>query len=171
MRRQNAARVETRAWEDCGQPGAFRRDDGTPEETPVEQAERWLREDGVQLDKTLPYAAWAVLIAEAVNWAAKVIDGEYYDLKPRVVDYVSQCVGVRGGWYGGAYYMYHYAVGVVSFHDPHGEITASGCWPFPWSGVSRQEHVFECLAGDVGLIGVLAELTTPLELAGSLPIV
>ena len=48
----------------------------------------------------------AILITEAVNWAAKVIDEEFYSLKPACV---KECLelGAEGGWRNGIFYLYH----------------------------------------------------------------
>lgn len=95
----------------------------------------------------------AILIAEAVNLAAKVIDPEFYALKP---DCVRECVemGADGGWRGGIFYLYHPSVGVASFHDPFDQIEVEGStgWPFEWSGVYRQEQAFDLLVDRKALL-------------------
>lgn len=88
----------------------------------------------------------AILITEAVNLAAKVIDFDFYAFKP---DCVRECVemGAMGGWRGEIFYLYHPSVGVASFHDPFDQIEVDGNmrWPFEWSGIYRQEQAFNLL--------------------------
>lgn len=91
-----------------------------------------------------------VCVAEAVNLAAKVLDSDYYELKPKLVAYLFTHFPVEGGWGDdGAFYLYAKGVGTVSFHDPIGEIEAlvgdSHIWPHQWTGVMRQYCAFEIL--------------------------
>lgn len=105
----------------------------------------------------------AILITEAVNWAAKVIDWSFYDLKP---DCIRECVelGAEGGWRGEIFYLYHHAVGVASFHDPYGQIDIGALyWPWEWSGVTRQDAAFELLT-DLRLRRQMAYATAPGDL-------
>lgn len=154
-----AVRSALRDYEDRSVPGAFPRD---VDETPYDRARRWLREDGVRVEIALPFRAMAVLVAEAVNAAAKAIDLEYYELKPAVVDWVASLPGVQSGWgEDGAFYLCAPEVGAVIFHDPNEEIESRGEWPHPWSGIVRQGYVFDVLAGDRDLLAALAKETAP----------
>lgn len=96
-------------------------------------------------DLSTHQVADAILLTEACNWAAKVLDYEFYSLKPRCIE---ECVhlGADGGWKNGIFYLYHPDVGVASFHDPMGEIQIEDMnWPFEWSGIPRQERAFDLL--------------------------
>lgn len=140
-------------------PGAFGK---RASESYVSIAEEWLREDGVAIGKTLPFQARAVLVAEAVNWAAKVINPEYYNIKPLVIDEVAGMPEVLSGWgEDDCFYLFHQEVGTASFHDPNGDIATQGSWDFPWSGVGRQEFVFDLLAEDWEKLWLIKEATTP----------
>jgi hypothetical protein len=137
------------------------------DECPVSVAARLLRDHGVEIN--LPWTpALGVLIAEAVNLAAKELDYEFYALKPLVIDAVAEWRGVSSGWGSdGAFYLSAAGAGTVSFHDPNGEISgvsieiaSSGSWPYSWSGISRQWLAFECLA-DHPIRKTLALATAP----------
>ena len=95
----------------------------------------------------------AILITEAVNLAAKVVDFDFYVFKP---DCVRECVdlGADGGWRDGIFYLFHPAAGVASFHDPFDQIEVDGSmrWPFEWSGVPRQEQAFDLLVDRKALL-------------------
>lgn len=97
-------------------------------------------------DKGLSLAEVALLTAEAINLAAKVIDADFYNLKPSVIDAAME-LGCIGGWNGDVFYMEveNGHVGVVSFHDPYSQITSNGYWPHGWSGIKRQDMAFELL--------------------------
>lgn len=121
----------------------------------------------------LPIGARYILLAEACNWAAKVISSSYYDRKPALVVLASRQWGVRT-WLDTdprgnvVYYLYHKEVGVASFHDPYGEVSSlnpeiSEGWQFPWSGIRRQDQAFELL-GDLDLVKEIAVLTRPRRL-------
>ncbi len=98
-------------------------------------------------------AAGALLLAEAVNWAAKVIDGELYALKGLAICAAVEC-GAELYWGDdGTVALYAPRAGAATFHDPHGDVAAAlrarGHRPMgylPWSGISRQELAFELLA-------------------------
>lgn len=102
----------------------------------------------------------AILIAEAVNWAAKVLTDSFYMLKPAMI-VASAKLGAQigkeddGGW--PIYYLFNRDVGVASFHDPGCEVDGllrnmgfTGeikDWEFGWSGVVRQDLAFHLLSG------------------------
>lgn len=125
------------------------------DETPaLQRAAQALADAGIDLDGRCWWRVEdAILITEAVNLAAKVIDEDFYALKP---DCVRECVGMGadGGWRGGIFYLYHPAVGVASFHDPFDQIEVDGSmgWPFEWSGVYRQEQAFDLLVDRKALL-------------------
>lgn len=113
---------------------------------------------------SVPVSPWdttgAVMIAEAVNWAAKAIDEGFYFIKPRVIEAAS-AIGCDGGWGAdGCYFLADDRAGVVSFHDPFGEIRADGSWDHPWSGIRRQDAAFSILA-DARVRRVFREATAP----------
>lgn len=112
----------------------------------LELAEHLLRQHGVDPRHVPAGPVRAVLVAEAVNWAAKIIDGGFYDLKPAVCDEVAAMAGVVSGWGDDdCFYLCADGAGAASFHDPFGQIKSRGEWPFPWSGVLRQAHAFDLL--------------------------
>ena len=97
----------------------------------------------------VPCSPWdtagAIMIAEAVNWAAKTIDYKFYGIKPAVID-AAIAIGCDGGWGSdGCFFLADDRVGVASFHDPAGDIRADGHWPHPWTGVRRQDAAFDIL--------------------------
>lgn len=134
-------------------------------ESPIDTAARWLREDGIvnMLSDNLSFADRAVLLCEAVNAAAKAIDDGYYWIKASLVSWVSELPEVISGWNTEkeVYYLFTKNAGTVSFHDPAGEITASGNWPHEWSGVTRQENALDVYAGDESLLTEMVLATTP----------
>lgn len=114
------------------------------------------------------------LLAEAVNWAAKVVDPGFYAFKARVVA-AARSAGALGGWgedeQGDAvYYLWAPLVGETSYHDPHGEISealapssAQETWPCGWSGVERQHLAQDLLtsrAGDGAMLAAMAADTS-----------
>lgn len=108
---------------------------------------------------SVPPAARAVLVAEAVNLAAKCIDPEFYTLKPAIFVEAARRgkddgVTVYYREEDGTWNLYHPAAGVVSFHDPGDEIprligdaqaVTFSPQPYPWSGVFRQDSAFDIL--------------------------
>jgi len=127
---------------------------------PVAIAAGALRNAGVSVEVSTETIEGAIMIAEAVNLAAKVIDDGFYELKPKVIDAAAE-MGARGGWgEDGAFYLYHESVGVASFHDPWCEIGSGGEWHTPWSEVTRQELAFQLLV-DENLRREVALKTSP----------
>ncbi len=118
-----------------------------------------------------------VAIAEATNWAAKVISYGFYGLKPAMIVAAAQDPGVYFGiGDDGAYYLGSPTIGMASFHDPNDEIgyimvnhlkQRVPRWEYPWSGISRQEDSFVILK-DLGanreLADKYAEATLPEDL-------
>ena len=122
-------------------------------------ASEFLGADGVciQFDMT---AKSAVLIAEACNWAAKVVCESYYAIKPLVIE-AAVALGASGGWGDdGCYYLSTPETGVASFHDPYGQIGAGGEWPHAWSRISRQHAAFAIATND-SVRRLFAEATMP----------
>lgn len=139
------------------------KDDTPPEwqSDPIGFAVRALEEHGVEIAVDPFTAPGAILVAEAVNWAAKVICGSFYDFKPAVWAAVAAMDGVEGGWADdGTYAISHPAVGVAHAHMlwdmPPGQ------WPHPWSGVRRQSWAFRLLKS-ARARRLMAWLTEPLE--------
>lgn len=133
--------------------------------SPLDDSVYALRANGVEV----PTGWWdrgnPIVVAEAVNWAAKTITPGFYDLKGGVVDQVSRMPGVVSGWgEDGTFTLFHGDVGAASFHDPHEEISSGGEWPHPWSGVRRQDLAFQLLV-DKDLLEKAARATTPEALA------
>ena len=123
-----------------------------------------------------------ILLAEAANWAAKVIDSSYYELKAELIR-TAMARGVRcwasdDEWNGTSiFYLYDREIGVASFHDPFDSIDywqmvelsdylSNDNWNFPWSGVRRQNLAFDLL-GDENLLKKMAILTRPRKLVTS----
>lgn len=117
-----------------------------------EQAQDLLH-DEFGLDTTLYQTpAATLLLAEAVNWAAKISpynQDRYYDLKPQLIMEALD-MGASGGWgrdsYGTyVFYLFHKDTGVASFHDPGDAIHVplSVRWSHPWSGLHRQSCAHE----------------------------
>ncbi len=121
-------------------------------------------------------AAQRVLLAEAINLAAKKFDERYYRIKPAL--FISAAIqgaddGVRihasedeNG--NAVWYIHHEEVGIVSFHDPYGEIAELAelyheklCYDdtIEWSGVARTPLAFECLTNE-SLLDAMVTLTT-----------
>ncbi len=106
----------------------------------------------------------AVLLTEAVNWAAKEIDDLFYELKPSLIisswksGAILGVVEEDGRW--PIYYLQAENVGVASFHDPNYEVEELNellnkkeehggnkipNWTHGWSGVKRQNEAFELI--------------------------
>lgn len=130
-------------------------------EDPLGEAVSRLRIAGVEI-KIDPYTPeGVVLIAEAVNLAAKVLDDSFYELKPDVWSVAAGWPGVTSGWADdGTFALYHPEAGTVHAHDPMGQIKAKGKWPHPWSGLCRQGSAIRALADD-GVRRTVAFLTQP----------
>ena len=118
------------------------------ERNPLKLALKELKKAGIDTGEVLWFRPdHAILITEAVNFAAKVIDyGIFYELKPLCI---KECInlGASGGWHKNVFYLYHENVGVASFHDPFGHIDVSWevRWSDGWSGVRRQDKAFKLL--------------------------
>lgn len=115
-------------------------------------------------------AARYILVAEAVNWAAKVIDYQYYQYKNLILYAATVCGGTID-WFAqdefgnDVYYIYHKEVGTASFH----QFWENG-WEFDhgsprkfraeWSGWYRQDQAFDLLV-DRDLLKLYAWGTRP----------
>ncbi len=106
-----------------------------------------LIDNGVDCDLSPWDAGNALLIAEAVNNAAKVIDYGFYSIKAQTIDAAME-LGCIGGWNNGIFYMEYYTSGNASFHDPCGEINSSGSWSDKWSGIRRQDWAFDIISNN-----------------------
>ena len=118
-------------------------------------------------------AAELQILAEAVNWGAKVFTPWFYSWKPEVVVSAVEA-GAGYGWGSDdAFYLCTMQGGVCCFHDPGADIwhllqnrvqDFARVWPYQWSGVSRQEISFDLwksLLGDRVLITEVVEATLP----------
>lgn len=142
-------------------------------------AKNILTHNGLDIAKEVPVglSESSVLIAEAVNLGAKVIDYDLYRIKPAVI--VS--AWKNGAQFGfnkgdGTYTLFHPSVGAASFHDPSEEIRyiiedllgeKIPEWPHEWSGIYRQDEAFDLLKDFFerkGLLENMAQRTTPPEL-------
>ena len=123
-----------------------------------------------------------ILLAEAANWAAKVIDSSYYELKAELIRTAIvrgiRCWVSTDEWSDTSiFYLYDKEVGVASFHDPFDSVNycqmmelsdylSNDNWNFPWSGIRRQNLAFDLL-GDENLLKEMAILTRPRKLVTS----
>ena len=140
---------------------------------PLTGAVRALRAVGVPVDAWGGLAPWSaggmVLVADAVNCAAKQITAAFYAIKPAVWEAVGEIPGVASGWEtddsgrpapgeeGGCFFLSHADAGVTCAHDPQGQIggglDSTGrpvAWPHRWSGIYRQDQALLIL-GDPAL--------------------
>lgn len=132
-------------------------------------------------------SASLILLLEAVNWAAKCINYDFYDYK----DKLALCLLEREDifcWrqedeYGNAVlYAYHKETGTASFHlfdDFWDEVENWQAWdewagqqtcfirkaPFQWPGIPRQDMAFELIGDDANLLNWYAYATRPRCLA------
>lgn len=137
----------------------YEREDDSPESI-LSAAAAALEAVGVSVPVSPWDTAGAVWIAEAINWAAKAIDEDFYFLKPRVIE-AARAIGCDGGWgEDGCFFLADPRAGVSSFHDPFGEIRADGTWSHPWSGIRRQDFAFSILT-DTRVRRVFREATAP----------
>lgn len=147
--------------------------------TLVEYTEKCLESDGVEFGEAYlntGYAGRLILLAEAVNWAAKTISDWYYGLKPQLI--VAAANEGAKAWSNTdeydqtTYYLYTPSVGTASFHDPNDEVFYQGIentigfipdkhWP--WSGIYRQGCAFALLT-DEDLLKQMANATRPRNL-------
>ncbi len=129
------------------------------------EARRLLEANGIEIEgegyRSVGESAKRLLIAEAVNWAAKKIDPGFYALKP----YVFAEAAILGAADGVQVFreydeesgytiwaVHHKEVGELSFHDKYDEIAplldgAEVLYsaPYVWSGISRQPEAFNTL--------------------------
>lgn len=118
---------------------------------PIGSAFYALKAEGLDVDADLLHSPeGAILLAEAINWAAKTIDYSFYEVKEMVWIEAAQRNGVQCGWADDdTLALFHPAVGTAHAHriDPwHPLAEGIGVWPHEWSGVRRQEWAFELLA-------------------------
>lgn len=97
-----------------------------------------------------PYtSAGVVILAEACNWAAKVIDRSFYDMKESLILEALEFVGVAGFYdrSEGVVGLYAAGSGTAWFHvfDPRPEFLELPPWE--WHGQDRQSMAFHALAG------------------------
>ena len=102
-----------------------------------------------------------ILLTEAVNWAAKVINESFYILKPAMIISAWESGAIlgiekfeNGRW--PIYYLAHQDVGISSFHDPAWEVYKLAekigwekkieDWKYGWSGIDRQNQAFEIIS-------------------------
>lgn len=141
-------------------------------------AQQWLEQDGIVFGEAyfnLPLVAQLIMMAECCNYAAKVINDDYYSLKPRFIELAVRegafswiNYDERGEW---VCYLYHRDVGTASFHDPYNEIAEPLLKesvrfierPYEWSQIPRQDEIFEMLR-DVQLLRKMAFYTRPRRL-------
>lgn len=120
-------------------------DEEIPAEETVSISKQLLIDNGVECDLSPWDAGNALLIAEAVNNAAKMIDSGFYSIKGPTVDAAIQ-LGCAGGWSKDVFYMEYHTAGNASFHDPCGEIHSSGRWSEEWGGIRRQDWAFDIMS-------------------------
>ena len=98
----------------------------------------------------VPATSWgAQLLAEAVNWAAKTVDPQWYAVKPLAWALAFE-LGCAGGWGDdGCFYLSSPEAGVSCAHDPGGElrdlVPERHTWPHAWSGIYRQDLAWEII--------------------------
>jgi hypothetical protein len=128
-----------------------------------------LEKDFIPMLLDVDHGTAACLLAEAVNLAAKVLREEYYEIKPRLIDYAAAQPGVTSGWGDdGCFYLHTDTLGTVCFHDPFDQIESGGIWHHGWSGVHRQHLAFDLMLGDLDLLRMVAvetAITAPLAYA------
>jgi len=123
-------------------------------------AEAWKEVYGIDFPEVKDYNLLP-LVAEAINWMAKVWDDSFYSIKPKFIDAVVNEFGhlFSYGWGDdGVFYIENAQVGTVCFHDPNCEIVSAGSWDRKWSGITRQELSHEAIANPV-VRRLLAEAT------------
>jgi hypothetical protein len=100
-------------------------------------------------------AEGAVLIAECCNYAAKILNNNFYKIKPYAIVAAWQMGAQFGFGEDEAYYLYTETTGTASFHDPSNEIRTIvtkilkkdiPVWKHKWSGIERQDDAFEIAA-------------------------
>ena len=124
-----------------------------------------LADEGVTVEGSHWDAATAVMICEAVNWAAKSLDEAFYAMKPACIE-AALAVGADGGWGDdGVFYLTAPGVGVACFHDPVGALAhIQAQWRGGWSGIRRQSWAFDiCARASVRRLFALAtDETSPM---------
>ncbi len=121
----------------------------------------------------------AILLTEACNLAAKIINEIFYLVKPAMIVASWKCGASFGLGPDQCYYLSDLSVGAASFHDPNEEIPKIifeilkeadvPIWEDMWSGIPRQDQAFEALKSysvQSVMIDELSEQTLPaLDLA------
>lgn len=149
-------------------------------ELAIQDAIVWMMERGVQVlgegYESVSLSASYLLVAEAVNHAAKEIDYRFYDIKPEVIA-AAAVLGANDGvtvqaeglnYYDNPiWYLHHPEVGSVSFHDPYnqvdgliGDAAVEFSPPYEWNELTRQTMAFKALESEE-VVKALALLTQP----------
>lgn len=120
-------------------------DSATPPEEVLRGAQLWLAASVPAANNLNVWdAPDAVLLAEAINLAAKIIDDSFYDIKPEVFAAASQIPGVESGWScDGTFCLHVPGGGSVHSHDPYGELAElvdNATIDHEWSGLKRQNY-------------------------------
>ncbi len=120
--------------------------------------------------------AYYQVLAEVLNWAAKVFDPRLYHYKPYAIAHAIR-MGANARWgfdYDGKTVLFIESLeaGVSTFHDPSGKIAnfineLEECnyeigtnWPHPWSRVPRQNLSFIMLTYP-NVLKMVSQLTQP----------
>ena len=116
-----------------------------------------------------------ILLAEAVNLAAKVFHPAFYQIKPHLIAAAAYngCLCWEEADENGypVYHLYHRDVGTACFHDPNAECFDLGIENAPrfnsrrfrWSGIYRQDQAFDLLKDECAL-AAMAMATRPRNL-------
>jgi hypothetical protein len=130
------------------------------------------------VDKLSPSSVDAsIAVTEAINLSAKLINYNFYELKPATIVAAWKNGANFGLGDDDAYYLSSPTIGAASFHDPDDEVGFMILdvleekipeWDYGWSGVYRQDdayNILRSLSSDGSLAHEYSQITYPDEMA------
>lgn len=99
---------------------------------------------GIAPERDLFHGEGIALLANLVNYSAKVLSYEWYDYKAELVQEALECT--NHSWLNNGIAYIETCVGQVSFHVfPEDEIMDTGRQPKPWSQIETQFYAVELI--------------------------
>ncbi|QIR16637.1 hypothetical protein [Shewanella aestuarii] len=124
-------------------------------EVHIDHKEKAAIVEAIEVAQGYPTVERLLWLVESANLLAKIESPAWYGVKRGLVEMVydldpAAITKDKQSWGYDCYSLYHKAVGVISIHDPHGELSHLdvGASAFTWSGVRRQSWALQSLMCD-----------------------